>query len=146
MANGTFSWRTRGSRCAPLKTCFGSPRRASNAKPFRIWAVSGRRSTCFTGKVPEKVAELVELTAEAEYLRQQIAVRDVALTPEQRTRLDAALADLAEIRRLRKVRDEWMAKHAASQREISGLRRDVKRYGVEIADLTAERARLAGVA
>ena len=87
---------------------------------------------------PGSVAELVALDQQAEELREQIAIREANMSPEERVLWEEALADLREIRRLKRELNGWQSKHAEAQRENKALRRHHKELDKEIAALTAE--------
>ena len=92
---------------------------------------------------PEGVGALVVLLGHADDLREQIAVREANLSPEERVRLDEALADLREIRRLKRELNGWQSKHAVAQRERNRLRREDRRRDDEIYKLNSKKAFLA---
>ena len=110
-------------------------------KPITVTGLGGIRATieCLATNA-DGVAELVSLHEEVTNLREQIAAHDAGLSDEDRARLDEALADHREIRRLKREMGEWQSKHAVSQREINAARRHHRALDHEIAVLTAEAA------
>ena len=97
-----------------------------------------------TELVAEQLQKIGALQDENEALREEIAVRDARMSPEEHKALAAANNDAAFIRTLKSRVNELQAKDAAAWRTIKSLRQTKAKLLKQIESLKAEVATLKG--
>ena len=86
---------------------------------------------------PDKMAELVSLHDELDEAHEREAIIFESATPEQRDRIDQALANVATIKGLKAQLNEKVSELADAMRAIKVLRRKATALEEQIADLEA---------
>ena len=86
---------------------------------------------------PEKIEELVSLCAELDELHEREGIILESATPEQRERIDEALANLVTIKGLKAQLNEATAKLVEPTREIKSLKQKRAALEKQVAELKA---------
>ena len=135
MASGFRSWSGREYRSAARNARCSSPQRGANASLVTFFG--GIRSTLEriedVPAVQAMLNELDELRAALDELNEREAVMLESATPEQRARIEKALANLDQIGTLKSQLNEKVSELADETRTIKVLRRKATALEEQIA-------------